>query len=129
MGAYSGTLQVSRRTVYKAASRHSRTVQGVSSPARFGDTFKDEALAREFVNGVRNGIFHEAEQGSGSSGEMSRPGAIVEKKQDGFALNRTLFYHVTKEEFESYLQELRRPSNSALRQRFKKKMNDIVKET
>jgi hypothetical protein len=95
----------------------------------FGDTFRDEACARAFVNGVRNGILHEAETRKWLIWRDEPPGQIAEQEQDGFVLNRTLFYHAVKEEFESYLKELRSTQNSALRQRFKKKMNDIVKET
>jgi len=95
----------------------------------FGDTFKDEACAREFVNGVRNGILHEAETRKWIIWRDEPTGRIVEEEQDVFALNRTLFYRAVKEEFESYVQELRVPSNSELRKRFKKKMNDIVNET
>jgi hypothetical protein len=68
-------------------------------------------------------------QESGLSGETSRSGYLVAEEQDGFALNRTLFYNAIKSEFESYLQELREQSNGELRQRFKKKMNDIFTVT
>lgn len=95
----------------------------------FGDTFKDDAVARAFVDGVRNGILHEAETRKWVIWRDEPAGQIVAKEQDGFALNRTLFYDAVKQEFESYLQELRDPSNEALRQRFEKKMTDIFKET
>jgi hypothetical protein len=95
----------------------------------FGDTFKDNALAQAFVNGIRNGILHEAETRKWVIWRDEPPGRIIEKEQDGFALNRTLFYTAVKEEFGSYLEELRKPSNDALRNRFKKKMNDVVEET
>ena len=78
----------------------------------FGDTFKDEALAREFVSGVRNGILHEAETRKWLIWRDEPSGRMVEKEQDGFALNRTLFYRAVKDEFDSYLQELRRPSTA-----------------
>jgi Leu/Phe-tRNA-protein transferase len=74
----------------------------------FGNAFKDDMLAKEFVNGVRNGILHEAETRKWVIWRDEPKGRIVEKEQDGFALNRTL--------------------NKALRIRFKKKMNDIFKE-
>jgi len=95
----------------------------------FGDTFKDDALAAKFVSGIRNGIFHEAETRKWVIWRDEPVGKIVAPEGDGFALNRTLFYEAVKKEFESYLRELRDPSNQALRQRFKKKMDDICKET
>lgn len=95
----------------------------------FGETFKDDALAQAFVDGVRNGILHEAETRKWVIWREEPVGLLVANEQDGFALNRTLFYNAIKKEFESYLQELREHSNGAMRQRFKKKMNDIFKET
>jgi hypothetical protein len=95
----------------------------------FGDAFKDEALASKFVSGIRNGILHEAETRKWVVWRDEPVGQIVATKEDGFALNRTLFYEAVKREFESYLRELREPSNQALRQRFMKKMDDICKET
>ncbi|MFN7995328.1 MAG: hypothetical protein U0Q18_17095 [Bryobacteraceae bacterium] len=95
----------------------------------FRDTFQDDALAQAFVNGIRNGIIHEAETRKWVIWRDEPLGRIVEKEQDGFALNRTLFYTAVIEEFESYLEELRNPSNNALRNRFKKKMNDVARET
>ena len=94
----------------------------------FGDTFQQDGLARAFVRGVRNGILHEAETRKWVIWRDEPSGRIVEKEQDGFALNRTLFYGAVKREFDSYLQESREPSNQALRVRFKKKMNDIFEE-
>jgi hypothetical protein len=95
----------------------------------FGATFKDDDLARAFVRGVRDGILHEAETRKWVIWRDEPHGRIVEKEEDGFALNRTLFYDAVKQEFDSYLNELREPSNDALRVRFRKKMNDIFKET
>jgi len=95
----------------------------------FGDTFKDDGLATKFVNGIRNGILHEAETRKWVIWRDEPVGQIVAPEEDGFALNRTLFYRALKDEFESYLQELHDPSNEGLRQRFRKKMNDLCKET
>ena len=49
--------------------------------------------------------------------------------EDGYALNRTMFYEAVKQEFESYLKDLRDPMNGKLRERFKEKMSDICKES
>ncbi len=95
----------------------------------FGDAFKDDALARKFVAGIRNGILHEAETRKWVIWRDEPLGRIVDREENGFAVNRTLFYRAVMKEFESYLQNLRNPSNDKLRQRFKKKMEDIVKET
>jgi hypothetical protein len=95
----------------------------------FGVTFQDDALAARFVRGIRDGILHEAETRKWVIWRDEPVGQIVAPEQDGFALNRTLFYQAIKKEFESYLRELREPSNQALRQRFRKKMDDICKET
>jgi hypothetical protein len=46
----------------------------------------------------------------------------------GYALNRTAFYRALKGEFGKYASDLRNPENADLRQRFVKKMNDIVKK-
>ncbi len=95
----------------------------------FDDTFKDDALAKEFVRGIRHGILHEAETRKWVIWRDEPVGQIAAPEEDGFALNRTLFYEAVKEEFESYLRELHEPSNQALRQSFKKQMDDICEET
>jgi hypothetical protein len=80
------------------------------------------------VNGVRNGIFHEAET-RGWVIQRDRPeGQILAQKGNRYALNRSEFYKALKTEFDLYLRELRDPANSALRSRFVKKMTDIAKE-
>lgn len=98
------------------AERFKRFIQ---RPA-FGDTFKDEEIAREFVKGIRNGILHEAETRKWVIWRDEPSGLIAEREQNGFALNRTLFYRAVKEEFESYLQQLREPSSIELRNRFRR---------
>jgi hypothetical protein len=94
----------------------------------FRGEFNDERIARRFVHGVRNGIFHEAETRGWVIWRDEPPGRILAQEGDGYALNRSEFYQALKAEFNLYLQELRDPSNSSLRSRFTKKMNDIVKE-
>lgn len=94
----------------------------------FGNAFDDEKIAKKFVNGVRNGIFHEAET-RGWVIQRDRPeGQILAQKGNRYALNRSEFYKALKTEFDLYLRELRDPANSALRSRFVKKMTDIAKE-
>jgi hypothetical protein len=94
----------------------------------FDNAFTDDKLASKFVSGIRNGILHEAETRKWVIWRDEPVGRIVAPEEDGYALNRTLFYAAVKAEFESYLQELRDPSNQALRRRFKRKMDDIFKE-
>ena len=73
-------------------------------------------------------FFMKPKQENGSSGGKSQQGNIVAPEEDGYALNRSLFYAAVKEEFESYLRELRDPANKELRQRFKEKMDELCGE-
>jgi hypothetical protein len=94
----------------------------------FGGAFVDEQIASSFVHGVRNGILHEAET-RGWVIRRNRPeNQIVAKEGDGYVLNRTRFYRALKDDFEGYLEELRNPESIDLRARFRRKMNDMVKE-
>jgi hypothetical protein len=93
----------------------------------FGEVFNGD-VAKYFVYGLRNGILHEAETRKWVIWR-EEPATMVAPEDDGFALNRTLFYAAVKQEFENYLAELRNPSNEPLRRRFKKKMDDLCKET
>ncbi len=95
----------------------------------FRGAFDDDGVARSFVNGVRNGIFHEAETRGWVIWREEAPGQILVREDGRYALNRTEFYHALKAEFDGYVAELRDPNNSELRTRFKKKMSDIVKES
>jgi hypothetical protein len=80
------------------------------------------------VHGIRNGILHEAETRKWVIWRHEPAGKIVAPEEDGFALNRTLFYEAVKNEFESYLRELGDPTNEDLRERFKEKMDDLSEE-
>ena len=110
----SGTNEQSRRFLQRPA---------------FCDAFKETKIANSFLNGIRNGILHDAETRKWVIWRDEPTGRIVEQEQDGFAVNRSLFYAAVKQEFESYLREVRDPTKENLRQRFKKKMDDLVKET
>ena len=94
----------------------------------FGGIFAEEKTAKDFVRGIRNGILHEAETRKWVIWREVPSEMVTLRSKDGYVLNRTLFYEAVKQEFESYLRELRDPANAKLRQRFKKKMNDICKE-
>ena len=95
----------------------------------FGGAFDKEKVARSFVSGVRNGIFHEAETRGWVVRRDRPPNQILLAEGDRYTLNRTEFYRALKAEFDGYIAELRDPINSDLRLRFKKKMTDIVNES
>lgn len=95
----------------------------------FRGAFDDDNVARSFVNGVRNGIFHEAETRRWLIWREEPPGQIVAPEDGRYALNRTEFYKALKVEFDGYIADLRDPANGDLRSRFKKKMTNIVKES
>jgi hypothetical protein len=88
-----------------------------------------ERVAEDFLAGIRNGILHEAETRKWVIWRNRPEGKITAPEGDGNALNRGLFYAALKLEFESYLQELRDPRNAERRMRFRKKMNDVSRET
>lgn len=94
----------------------------------FGEAFRDQDVATAFVNGIRNGILHEAETRRWLIWREVPEGQIVEREGKRYHLNRTAFYHALRQEFEIYLGDLRDTRNVELRKRFVKKMNDIVKE-
>jgi hypothetical protein len=94
----------------------------------FGGEFDDHRIATRFVRGVRDGILHEAETRRCVIWREEPEGRIVEPQGDGYIVNRREFYGALKAEFERYLEELRDAANTALRDRFVKKMNDIERE-
>lgn len=95
----------------------------------FEGAFADEEVASSFVNGVRNGILHEAETRKWVIWRSEPENQIVAKEGEGYALNRSTFYRALKRDFTEYLAELRNPMSAERRSRFRKKMNDMVKET
>lgn len=95
----------------------------------FGGAFSNNDAASKFLRGIRNGILHEAETRKWVIWRSEPHEQILAPEQDGYALNRTLFYNAVKKEFESYLEELRNPAKKELRQRFRTKMHDLCKET
>lgn len=94
----------------------------------FGPAFAEDGIAKSFVRGIRNGILHEAETRKWVIWSEG-PRTLVARVEDGYALNRTMFFEAVKQEFQSYLENLRDPAKGELRNRFKKKMNDICKES
>jgi hypothetical protein len=94
----------------------------------FGGEFDDERITSRFIDGIRNGILHEAETRRWVIRRDEPEGRILEPLGRGYVLNRTAFYKALKTEFEKYLQQLRNPENQNPRKRFLKKMDDIVRE-
>jgi hypothetical protein len=94
----------------------------------FRGEFADDKVVRSFVTGVRNGIFHEAETRRWAVWREEPKDRIIEPEARGYAVNRTAFYEAVKAEFYNYLDDIRNPSNTTLRGRFIKKMDDIAKE-
>jgi hypothetical protein len=95
----------------------------------FGGAFRDSNVARSFVNGIRNGILHEAETRRWVIWRELPADKIVDQRGNGYTLNRKTFYRALKQEFSRYVSDLRNPANVNLRKRFVKKMNDIVRES
>lgn len=95
----------------------------------FAEAFSNEKTTRDFMNGIRNGILHQAETRKWIIRRDEPKGKIVETRDGGrYILNRTVFYERLKEEFKSFLCELRDPDGMQLRLHLKKSMNDISKE-
>lgn len=94
----------------------------------FRHEFDDNQIVKRFVRGIRDGILHEAETRRWVIWRDEPEGRILEHRGGGYAVNRTEFYKALKVEFEGCLQELRDPQNQKRRQRFLKKMDDIVRE-
>ncbi len=100
----------------------------LSRPA-FNDAFKDGKVAKQFVQGVRNGILHEAETRRWVIWRDEPAGHIVEQlSPKRYAVNRGEFFRALKREFEDYVKELGDPANAQLRARFLKKMDDVTKQ-
>lgn len=93
----------------------------------FRGEFVDQKMAKDFVDGIRNGILHEAETRRWIIWRSDPPNQIVARLGNRYVLNRAEFYKALKAEYYDYLRELRKPSSATLRERFVKKMNDIVK--
>ncbi len=94
----------------------------------FGGAFKDPETAKSFVCGIRNGILHEAETRCWIIKRDKPQGRMCERQESRYALNRTMFYQALRQEFDSYLRDLRIPNNLALRKNFVEKMDNIVEK-
>lgn len=93
----------------------------------FGGAFANEKVASSFVNGVRNGILHEAETRRWMIWRDEPTDQMVAIEGRVYVLNRGLFCAALRKEFRAYLEELRDSASSELRTRFLKKMCDLAK--
>ncbi|HEV2176533.1 MAG TPA: hypothetical protein VGW33_04930 [Terriglobia bacterium] len=94
----------------------------------FGGAFDDKKLAGKFVDGIRNGILHEAETRGWLIWRDEPCAKIVGEDGGRLVLNRSLFCDALKKAFGEYLDQLRDKENIELRKRFIKKMDDIAKK-
>jgi hypothetical protein len=94
----------------------------------FKGEFEDDRVAKSFVRGVRNGILHDAETRRWVIWRDEPEGRIVRPLRDGYALNRSEFYKALNTELGKYLQELRNSASQERRNRFREKMDDVIKK-
>ena len=113
-------------TLQSFRERGDRKIEKFLGRPSFKGEFEDNEVAKRFVNGVRNGILHDAETRGWVIRRQHPSGRIVEQVDGRFILYRTEFYRALKTEFDQYLSDLRDPENERLRERFVKKMNAIA---
>ena len=113
-------------TLQSFRERGDRKIEKFLGRPSFKGEFEDNEVAKRFVNGVRNGILHDAETRGWVIRRQHPSGRIVEQVDGRFILYRAEFYRALKAEFDQYLSDLRDPENERLRERFVKKMNAIA---
>jgi hypothetical protein len=92
----------------------------------FKGAFGDLKVAADFANGIRNGIFHDAETRKWLIRRERPAGQIIGQEGERRIVNRTAFYKALKAEFEDYLRELQNKQNTELRKAFIRKMDQLV---
>jgi hypothetical protein len=111
-------------------SRYTKTqfINFLQQRPAFHGAFADAEVAASFVDGVRNGIFHEAET-RGWSLWRDEPRGLVEPLGNGrYSLNRNEFHDAVRTDFEDYIASLR-VRDSDLRQSFLQQMDDLVEKS
>ncbi len=99
-------------------------VRFLTTRPRFQAHF-DETLAKKFYSEYRSGILHQGEvQGDGLVWSV---GSLVMRLGNRVIINRSAFHKALKDEFDDYLEQLRSPKETDLRNRFKTKMESICK--
>lgn len=94
----------------------------------FGGVFADPKVARDFYDGIRCAIFHDAETRHWLILRERPKNQIVERDGDQYILNRAMFYQALRQEFDSYLGDLGNSNNVELRKSFVEKMDNIVEK-
>lgn len=92
----------------------------------FGSGF-DEQTATLFYRTIRCGILHQAEVKCSSLVRRDRPLVSLTSDGKGVVVNPQLFHARVEVAFRSYLADLRTPSETGLRQRFRNKMDHIAR--
>ena len=94
----------------------------------FKEDFK-ERMADMFYDHVRCGILHQAETKSNTKIKINDNLPIVKyaKNENGLIINRTKFHKKLISIINSYIKDLRNPTNEDLRKNFQKKMNYICR--
>ena len=82
-----------------------------------------------FYKQIRCGILHQAEVKENSRVVIDSNTPLAQTTQNGrgLVINRRLFHQELVASYDDYLADLRRPSNTRLRQRFRKKMDHICR--
>ncbi len=82
-------------------------------------------LAEQFYKEFRCGLLHQAEVGGAS--KVWSIGPLIQINAGKIIVNRNKFHERLKAEFHNYLAELRNPTNTTLRQNFRRKMDFICR--
>ena len=94
--------------------------------AYFGPGFVDET-ARLFYTTIRCGILHQAEVKESSLVRRDRPLVTLTQDRKGVIINPALLHGKLEHAFIRYLKDLRDPSKTELRRRFRVKMDHIAR--
>jgi hypothetical protein len=94
----------------------------------FGEFFNQE-MAKMFYQQFRNGILHQAEVKGTSRIRITENLPLVSPTLDGkgLVINRKRFHKQLVQEFKSYMDKLKNPTNRQLQKNFKKKMDYICR--
>lgn len=91
--------------------------------------FFDDRQAELFYRQIRCGILHQAELRGSSRVLVADDVPLVSYSEDnkGLTVNRRAFHRHLLEEFDVYVNQLKDPSNTRMRERFKHKMMTICR--
>ncbi len=117
------TLHCFRNGIIDNRGQASHTFEVFLTTSKSFSNHFDNTTARVFYDHIRNGILHQAETKEGS--RIRDIGPVIRKLSNGIAINRSLLFELLEEEFHYYVDEISDPSNTALRNSFKTKMDHI----